>query len=195
MEKKERIGDKLYKGYNLMKEGKAEGVYEYYTAVAHMSMLDEIDEQIFIPLKKYISVINLENDLEPDMWLKALLLDKRYANVMYAGGNLINNLRKYLDLLPVIENNEIVDKFIDGEIEKLKYADNAYFYIKVNKGLRFLVRVDYEEGNYTEKPLDFDVADFCVNRKENRIEFTYIRGNKSVMAIDYDGSDKRTIKG
>ncbi|MGN0383461.1 MAG: hypothetical protein ACI4DS_04250 [Eubacterium sp.] len=184
-----RIGDKLYNAYNLMKQGNPEGAYEYFEAVAYLYMLDEIDERIFDALRGYIAVFDPARDLEPEQWLKALLLDRRYANVMYAQGELLDNLRKYLDLLPVITPNITTESFINGNIDKLKYADGAFFYIRNDKGLRFLVRMD-KNG---EVPLDFDVSNFSINRKEKRIEFIYIRGNKSVMSINYDGSDKKEI--
>ena len=41
--------------------------------------------------------------------------------------------------------------------------------------------------------MDFDVEDFRMNRLAKRIEFKYTRGNKKIMSVNYDGSDKREL--
>ena len=100
-------------------------------------------------------------------------------------------LKKKLDETQRVHDEYIIQRMLDGGIGKIKYAEGAYYTIQFDyeKNLQYLVRL--EDNNMT--PMDFDVEDFRMNRPAKRIEFVYTRGNKKVMSMNLDGSDKREL--
>ena len=76
-----------------------------------------------------------------------------------------------------------------GNIIKIEKADEAFIFIQEKAGTYFLLRSD--EGGIS--PIDFDVTDFKINKKEKRIEYFYARGTKALISVNYDGSDKKQM--
>ncbi|MBE6014574.1 MAG: hypothetical protein E7241_04315 [Lachnospiraceae bacterium] len=184
-------GDKLVEGYKMIEGGKPEGAYLYLEAVAEMFINDEIEDIIYGNLLHYVASMDLKGKTEPDQWLKLVLLDARYGKLMLEPGDLLENLRKNLNEKELHSDEYVIQSMLDGSIGKIKYIDGAYITVKIDyeKNLRYLVRI---AGNEME-PLDFDVEDFRINRLAKRVEFNYVRGNKKVMSINPDGSDKREL--
>lgn len=184
-------GDKLVEGYKMIEGGKPEGAYLYLEAVAEMFINDEIEDIIYGNLLHYVASMDLKGKTEPDQWLKLVLLDARYGKLMLEPGDLLENLRKNLNEKELHSDEYVIQSMLDGSIGKIKYMDGAYITVKIDyeKNLRYLVRI---VGNEME-PLDFDVEDFRINRPAKRVEFNYVRGNKKVMSINPDGSDKREL--
>ena len=193
MDESIKIGDKLLKGYTLLNDGKWEGAYIFLEAVADLYMLDEIEEILYTKLAQYVSVMDVtREDTEASQWLKLVMLDARYGTLIIKPGDLMDNLVEKLNTLPVVPRNAVTEGFLEGEFGKVKYFDGSFFAIQhdYEKNLKFLVRI--QDGNIY--PLDFDIEDFDINRKEGRIEFHYIRGYKDLISIKPDGSDKKMIK-
>ncbi len=186
-------GDKFEKGYRLLEENNWEGALLFFSAVTDMYLLDAIDEEIYFKLSKYIAGIDYNSkDTEANQWLKIILLDIRYGGLLLKPEDIIMNLKDLLNTFPEIEEDYVIEAFIEGRISKLKYADGRFYYIDKQGELsqNFLVmRVNGES-----KPIDFDVEDFTVNRVEKRIEYSYIRGTKGRFAIEYDGNNKIQIR-
>ena len=184
------IGDKVKKGFNMMESGKPEGAYLFYGAVCDLSLIDAIDERIFTSLSRYVEVMNPEESKnEANQWLKALMLDVRYGQVMLKPGDLLDNLCEELNKLPEIPDSPLVERYMEGGLWSLKSVDSVFFYIENTgtDGPSFLVR----EENGERKPIDFDVDDFTINRKDKRIEYFYTRGDQRKVSVDYNGLDKR----
>lgn len=192
MENTKTTGEKLVQGYNMINEGKGEGTYLFLEAVAELYLVDEIDDVIYGNLLNFVSSIDTtSNNTEADQWLKLFILDSRYGSLILQPGDLLENIKKKVDEIETVHNEYIIQNMLDGAIGKIKYADGAYYTIQYDyeKGLQFLVRIVDNEI----QPMDFDVEDFRMNRLAKRIEFKYTRGNKKIMSVNYDGSDKREL--
>ena len=186
------IGDKVKEGFTMMDEGKPEGAYLFYGAVCDLSLMDAIDDRIFTSLSRYVEVMNpSETKTEANQWLKALMLDVRYGQVVLKPGDLVDNLRDELNKLPEIPDSPLVERYMEGGLWSLKSVDGVFFYIENTgtEGPSFLVRE--EEGE--KKPIDFDVDDFNINREDKRIEYFYTRGDNRKVSVDYFGMDKRMV--
>ena len=188
-----KTGDKIVEGYKALSEGKWEGSYLFMSGVAELYLVDEIDDIIYGNLLNYVATVTgKEGETEADQWLKLLLLDFRFGKVMLEHGDLMENIRKYANGLETVSDDYIIQNMLDGSIGKIKWVDGSYYTIQFDheKGLQFLVRVE----NNVLSPMDFDVEDFRVNRPAKRIEFSYTRGNRKVMSVNLDGSDKRELE-
>lgn len=82
-----------------------------------------------------------------------------------------------------------IQNIVGGHILKIEKADDAFICIQEKNGLYLLLRSDTSGIS----PIDFDVCDFSINKKEKRIEYFYARGTKAKISINYDGSDKKQI--
>ncbi len=188
-----KIGDKFNKGYKLLEANKWEGAFLVFEAVTNLYQLDAIDEVIFNKLADYIRSVDMSgDDTEANQWIKIILMDSRYAGLLISPGNLLDNLTGLFNRFPEIPDDIVTDMFMEGELSKVKFVENSFFYIEKDylKGQTFLVR--RTEG--ATVPVDFDVDDFNVNRQEKRIEFKYTRGKKCLMAVDYNGLNKIELK-
>lgn len=188
-----KIGDKLKKGYNMLEKGQYEGGYIFLEAVADMYMLDEIEDIIYGNLANFVAVMEPDKAVKDlNQWLKIVLLDVRYGKLMLFPGDLLENLVKLLNQLPTVEQNILTQSFMEGSIPKLKYMDGEFFMIQndYSKNMKFLVKV----VNGAVTPLDFDIDDFEIDRKNKRIKFNYIKGSKATMSIKTDGTDKKIIE-
>ena len=184
-------GDKLVQGYKLLSEGKWEGAYTFLEAVAELYLVDEIDDIIYGNLMGFVASSNMSGDTEADAWLKLFLLDSRYGTLMLQPGDLLENVRTAVNGKPTVHDEQVIQEMLDGSIGKIKYADGSYYTLRFDyeKGLQYLVRITQGEM----VPMDFDVDDFRMNRPASRIEFNYTRGDKRVMSVNLDGSDKRQL--
>lgn len=192
MENTLSTGEKFVQGYHLINEGKWEGTYLFLEAVAELYLVDAIDDIIYGNLLNFVSAIDTSSDnTEADQWLKLFMLDSRYGSLMLQPGDLLENIKKKIDEVETIHDEYIIQNMLDGAIGKIKYADGSYYTIQYDyeKGLQFLVRIE----NNVLSPMDFDVEDFRMNRLAKRVEFKYTRGNKKIMSVNYDGSDKREL--
>lgn len=188
-----KIGDKFNEGYRLLEAGKWEGAFLVFEAVTNLYQLDAIDDVIFEKLADYIRNVDMTGeDTEANQWIKILLMDSRYAGLLLRPGDLLTNFTELLNKYPEIPDDVLTDMFMEGELKKVKFVEDSFFYIEKDylKGQTFLVR--RTEG--VSVPVDFDVDDFNVNRQEKRIEFKYTRGKKCLMAVDYYGLNKIELK-
>ncbi len=185
------LGDTFVDGYRQLTDGKWEGTFGLMEVMAHLYLQDEIDDVIYGNLLGFISSIDVTKPTEADQWLKLFLLDARYGKLMLEPGDLLENIRKALNEHEAVGDGYIIQQMLDGSIGKIKYADGAYYTIQFDyeKNLQFLVCI----RDNVMSPMDFDVADFRMNRPAKRVEFAYTRGNKKIMSINYDGSDKREL--
>ncbi len=186
-----KLGDTFVKGYKDLAEGKWEGTFGLMEVMAHLYLQDEIDDVIYGNLLSFVSSMDVTKPTEADQWLKLFLLDARYGRLMLEPGDLLENINKVLNELEAVGDGFVVQQMLDGSIGKIKYAEGSYYTIQFDheKNLQYLVRILGNEMT----PLDFDVADFRMNRPAKRIEFTYTRGNRKVMSVGLDGSDKREL--
>lgn len=185
-------GDKLVEGYKMINDGKWEGTYLFMEAVGELYLVDAIEDVIYGNLLNFVSSIDTSSkNMEADQWLKLVLLDSRYGKLFLEPGDLLDNLQKALNEVETVHDEYILQNMLDGAIGKIKYAEGSYYTIQYDyeKNLQFLVKIT---GNEME-PMDFDVEDFRMNRLAKRVEFKYTRGNKKIMSVNYDGSDKREL--
>ena len=188
-----KIGDKFEMGYRMLEEGKLEGAYLFLEAVTDMYMLDAINDQLYYKVVELVANMDAAvESINPSEWIKPLFFDVRYGSLVLKPGDLIDNLKNKLNELEIVPRTGIVQSILEGELLKVKYIDNAFYTIQTDyeKNLKFLVRI--ENGNTI--PMDFDIEDFNINRKDGRIEFRYTRGFKDIISIKPDGSDKKMIR-
>ena len=159
--------------------------------MARLYLQDEIDDVIYGNLLEFVSSMDFSKPTEADQWLKLFLLDARYGRLMLEPGDLLENIRKALNDHSPAGEEYIIQKMLDGGIGKIKFMDGSYYTIQFDheKGLQYLVRI----CDNVMTPLDFDVADFRINRPAGRIEYTYTRGNKKVMSLDPEAGDKKEL--
>ena len=184
-------GERFVEGYKAIASGAIEGSYNLMEAMAELYLCDEIDDIIYGNLINFVAAMDVKKAGEADQWLKLFLLDARYGRLMLEPGDLLENIKKKLDELDTVHDEYIIQRMLVGGIGKIKYAQGAYYTIQFDyeKNIQYLVRV--ADNNMT--PMDFDVEDFRMNRPAKRIEFVYTRGNKKVMSMNLDGSDKREL--
>lgn len=184
-------GERFIEGYKAIEAGRIEGTYSLMEAIAELYLYDEIDDIIYGNLINYVAAMDVKKAGEADQWLKLFLLDARYGRLILQPGDLLENIKSKLDETERVHDEYIIQRMLDGSIGKIKYAEGAYYTIQFDyeKNIQYLVRI--ADNNMT--PMDFDVEDFRMNRLAKRIEFVYTRGNRKVMSMNLDGSDKREL--